>query len=39
MMMFGLEFTDKVPFKDVYITPLVRDKDRQEDDQVEGQRR
>jgi valyl-tRNA synthetase len=25
MMMFGLEFTDKVPFKDVYITPLVRD--------------
>ena len=26
MMMFGLEFTDKVPFKDVYITPLVRDE-------------
>ena len=25
MMMFGLEFTDQVPFKDVYITPLVRD--------------
>ena len=39
MMMFGLEFTDKVPFKDVYITPLVRDEARQEDDQVEGQRR
>ena len=26
MMMFGLEFTDKVPFRDVYITPLVRDE-------------
>jgi len=26
MMMFGLEFTDKVPFKDVYITPLARDE-------------
>ena len=26
MMMFGIEFTDKVPFKDVYITPLVRDE-------------
>ncbi|MGH7814398.1 MAG: valine--tRNA ligase [Candidatus Binataceae bacterium] len=26
MMMFGLEFTDQVPFKDVYITPLVRDQ-------------
>ncbi len=27
MMMFGLELTDQVPFKDVYITPLVRDQD------------
>ena len=26
MMMFGLELTDKAPFKDVYITPLVRDE-------------
>jgi len=26
MMMFGLEFTDEVPFRDVYITPLVRDE-------------
>ncbi|MGA7871010.1 MAG: valine--tRNA ligase [Candidatus Binatus sp.] len=26
MMMFGLEVTDKVPFRDVYITPLVRDE-------------
>ena len=26
MMMFGLELTDKVPFRDVYITPLVRDQ-------------
>jgi len=26
MMMFGLEFTDQVPFRVVYITPLVRDE-------------
>ncbi len=26
MMMFGLEFTNQVPFRDVYITPLVRDE-------------
>ncbi len=26
MMMMGLWFTDEVPFRDVYITPLVRDK-------------
>ncbi|MGC1340974.1 MAG: valine--tRNA ligase, partial [Candidatus Binataceae bacterium] len=26
MMMLGLELTDKVPFKDVYITALVRDE-------------
>ncbi len=26
MMMIGLECTDKVPFRDVYITPLVRDQ-------------
>lgn len=26
MMMMGLWFTDEAPFRDVYITPLVRDK-------------
>ena len=26
MMMLGLWFTDQVPFRDVYITPLVRDQ-------------
>ncbi|HLH76493.1 MAG TPA: valine--tRNA ligase [Candidatus Binataceae bacterium] len=26
MMMLGLWFTDEVPFRDVYITPLVRDQ-------------
>ncbi|MGL4524853.1 MAG: valine--tRNA ligase [Spirochaetia bacterium] len=26
MIMAGLEFTNQVPFRDIYITPLVRDK-------------
>jgi valyl-tRNA synthetase len=27
MVMFGLYFTDKVPFKEIYITGLIRDRD------------
>ena len=38
MIMMTDHFTGEVPFKDVYITGLVRDKRRPEDVQVEGQR-
>ncbi len=38
MIMMTDHFTGQVPFKDVYITGLVRDTRRPEDVQVEGQR-
>ena len=38
MMMMGLHFMKEVPFKDVYIHALVRDEQRRQDVEVEGQR-
>ncbi len=38
MMMMGLHFMDEVPFRDVYIHALVRDEQRRQDVEVEGQR-
>ena len=29
MMMMSLEFTDQIPFKDVYVTGLIRDENGQ----------
>ena len=36
MMMFGLEFMDEVPFKDVYIHAIVRDEDGAKMSKAEG---
>jgi valyl-tRNA synthetase len=39
MMMMGLHFQNEVPFKDVYIHRLVREREGREDVEIQGQRR
>ena len=36
MMMMSLEFTDKIPFKDVYVTGLIRDENGQKMSKSKG---
>ena len=38
MMMMGLKFMGDVPFRDVYITGLIRDETRRQDVEGQGQR-
>ena len=36
MMMMSLEFTDQIPFKDVYVTGLIRDENGQKMSKSKG---